>query len=196
MMQDIVQVGVTMQRLLQNESAYGEMLAWKAEGPQDRFLALVDLNAVHSSCRLCVKLADNLRAQEEAGLPKPPCKCLRAKVGAILHHIMVRERSTFHYRDFYLEDSNLTVSGLHAAIMEAFAGHVPVWADQRPDFRRLKRDKESEGDQQVELSIYKVYQAGHTQRAALYGRVSLDSDEKVRRTVEHNACLQLEVILV
>ena len=195
-MQDIVRVGITMQSLLQNESAYGEMLAWKAEGPQDSFLALVDLNAVHSSCRLCVKLADNLRAQEEAGMPKPPCKCMRAKVGATVHHIMVRERSTFHYRDLYLEDSNLTVSGLHAAIIEAFAGHVPVWADQRPDFRRLKRSKESVRNQQGELSIYKVYQTGHTQRAALYGNNTLDNDEKVRQTVKHGACLHLEVILI
>ena len=44
--QDILRTGFRMQRLLQNKTAYEEMLAWKSEGPQDSFLALVDLNAV------------------------------------------------------------------------------------------------------------------------------------------------------
>ncbi len=38
--------GIKMQQLLRNQTAYEEMLAWKTEGPQDSFLALVDLNAV------------------------------------------------------------------------------------------------------------------------------------------------------
>ena len=44
--QDILATGFRMQQLLQNRTAYEEMLAWKSEGPQDSFLALVDLNAV------------------------------------------------------------------------------------------------------------------------------------------------------
>ena len=195
-MQDVMQVGSTMQRLLQNESAYGDMLAWKDEGPQDSFLALVDLNAVHSNCRLCVKLADNVRAQEEAAMLKPPCKCTRAKAGATVHHVMVRERSTFQLRDLYLSDTDLTVSGLHGAVRRAFAGHVPVWADQRPDFRAQRQNREARKGHKGDLSIYRVYQAGHTQRAALYGTADLNSDEKVKQTVELNACLQLEVILI
>ena len=185
-----------MHRLLQNETAYGAMLAWKKDGPQDSFLALVDLNAVHSNCRLCVKLADNLRAQEKAGMPPPPCKCMHAKGGATVHHVMARERSTFHFRDLYMDDRDLTMTGLHAAIREAFAGHVPVWADQRPDFRGQRQNREGEQRQRGQLSIYRVYQVGHTQRAALYGKADLDSNEKIRRTIEHNACLQLEVILI
>ena len=43
------------------------MLAWKREGPQDSFLALVDLNNVHSTCRLCIHLATGVRAREAAG---------------------------------------------------------------------------------------------------------------------------------
>ena len=195
-MQDIMRVGHAMQKLLQNESAYGEMLAWKAEGPQDSFLALVDLNAVHSNCRLCVKVADHVRSQEEAGMMQPPCKCMRAKAGATVHHVMIRERSTFHYRDLYLSHRDLTVSGLHGAIREAFAGHVPVWADQRPDFKMQRKYTESRQGQQDDLSIYRVYQTGRTQRAALYGKANLDNDAKVKQTIEHNACLQLEVIFI
>ena len=45
-----------MQRLLQNNTAYTEMLAWKSRGPQDSFIALVDINAVSSNCRLCIKV--------------------------------------------------------------------------------------------------------------------------------------------
>ena len=195
-MQDIMQVGMTMQRLLQNQSAYEDMLAWKEEGPQDSFLALVDLNAVHSNCRLCVKLADNVRAHEETGMLKPPCKCMRAKAGATVHHVMVRERSTLRFRDLYLSDTDLTVSGLHDAVRKAFAGHVPVWANQRPDFRAQRQNREARKAHKGDLSIYKVYQVGHTQRAALYGTADLDSDDKVRETIENNACLQLEVILI
>ena len=43
------------------------MLAWKRAGPQDSFLALVDLNNVHSTCRLCIHLASGVRAREAAG---------------------------------------------------------------------------------------------------------------------------------
>ena len=189
-------MGFEMQRLLQNETAYEAMLSWKADGPRDSFLALVDLNAVHSNCRLCIKLADNVQAQEEAGMPPPPCKCMRTKAGATVHHIMARERSTFQFRDLYLDNRDLTVKGLHAAVREAFVGHVPVWAGQRPDFRAQRWKREGQRTQQGELSIHKVYQVGRTQRVALYGNADLDSDGKIRQTVEHNACLQVEVILI
>ena len=53
-----------MQRLLQNSTAYEEMLAWKSRGPQDSFIALVDINAVSSNCRLCIKVRASL-AQDD-----------------------------------------------------------------------------------------------------------------------------------
>lgn len=195
-MQDIMPVGFAMQKLLLNDTAYGEMLAWKKEGPQDSFIALVDLNAVHSNCRLCVKLADYAREQEEAVMQPSPCKCMRTKSGAVVHHIRARERSTFKYRDLYLEERDLSVSGLHAAIQQAFVGHAPVWNGQRQDFRAQRQMREGGREGHRELGIYRVYQVGHTQSDALYGRANLDSDEKVRRTVKQNACLQLDVILI
>ena len=48
--QDILPTGFRMQQLLQNKTAYEEMLTWKCEGPQDSFLALVDVNAVSIYC--------------------------------------------------------------------------------------------------------------------------------------------------
>ena len=59
-MQDIAEAGLTMQQLLQNSTAYEEMLAWKSRGPQDSFIALVDINAVSSNCRLCIKVRASL----------------------------------------------------------------------------------------------------------------------------------------
>ena len=59
-MQDTAEAGLTMQRLLQNNTAYKEMLAWKSSGPQDSFIALVDINAVSSNCRLCIKVRPSL----------------------------------------------------------------------------------------------------------------------------------------
>ena len=112
-----------MERLLQNASAYEEMLAWKQSGPQDSFLALVDLNAVHSNCRLCIRLADHARALEEAEMQMPPCKCARRAADPVVHHVMVRERSTFEFRDLFLADSELTIAGLHVAMQTAFANH-------------------------------------------------------------------------
>ena len=56
LVQDIAEAGLTMQRLLQNSTAYEGMLAWKSRGPQDSFIALVDINAVSSNCRLCIKV--------------------------------------------------------------------------------------------------------------------------------------------
>lgn len=35
-------------------------------GPQDSFLALLDLNAAHSNCRLCIHIATNIRKAEAA----------------------------------------------------------------------------------------------------------------------------------
>lgn len=185
-----------MERLLQNASAYEEMLAWKQSGPQDSFLALVDLNAVHSSCRLCIRLADHARTLEEAEMQMPPCKCARKAADPVVHHVMVRERSTFEFRDLFLADGELTVAALHVAMQTAFAGHVPVWAAQRPDYIAQRRLSESGSMRGGELSIYRVYQVGRTQRAALYGGADLDSNEKVRQAVEQNACLRLEVILI
>eukprot|EP01097_Dermamoeba_algensis_P011329 TRINITY_DN8765_c0_g1_i1.p1 TRINITY_DN8765_c0_g1~~TRINITY_DN8765_c0_g1_i1.p1 ORF type:complete len:124 (-),score=20.76 TRINITY_DN8765_c0_g1_i1:56-427(-) len=42
-----------------NDTAYEEYLSWKKTGYSQSFKKLVDLNAVHSRCRLCIKLIHN-----------------------------------------------------------------------------------------------------------------------------------------
>ena len=136
-----------------------------------------------------------IRAQEDLAMPAQPCKCMRGASGTTVHHILVRERGGFRFRDIFLEDSDLTTQGLHAAIHNAFSGHQPVWMQQRPDY--LAQRQPSEGKRpQDGLKIYRVYEVGSSQRAALYGNADLDSESKVRTVVQQNACLQLEVVFL
>lgn len=199
-MEDIPAVAARMQHLLRNKTAYDEMLAWKEIGPQDKFLALLDLSVVHSSCSLCIHLATRIRMAEEAAQQlrrQPPCSCRRAPGGAVVHHLLVRERGRFESRDVFLDGGNLTVAGLHAAINQAFgrAGQVPIWQSHRPDFKGGARGI-GEFNTPIELRIYRVYQVGQTQRAALYGEASLDTDLKVAGVVSGNPCAKLEVVFV
>ncbi|BDA42419.1 Putative fucosyltransferase-like protein [Coccomyxa sp. Obi] len=196
-MDDMPRVAARMHYLIQNATAYNEMLAWKATGPQDKFLALLDLSVVHSSCSLCIHLATRIRAAEEAVQPRQlPCSCRRGPRGSVVHHVLVRERGRFDSRDVFLEGKNMTVAGLHEAIQQAFsnAKHVPIWRSHRPDFKARAWETASDGP--VELRIYRVYQVGHTQRAALYGEASLDTDAKVAELLEANPCAKLEVVFI
>ena len=69
-MDDVEPVAKMMKALSLNETEYQKKLAWKQDGPSDRFKALVDLSVVHSSCRLCVHVADRIRKQEMCSLFK------------------------------------------------------------------------------------------------------------------------------
>lgn len=201
-MEDVPRGAARMQYLLRNGTAYDEMLAWKATGPQDKFLALLDLSVVHSSCGLCIHLATRIRAAEEASQRlqrQPPCSCRQGPGGAVVHRVLVRERGRFESRDVFLEGGNLTVAGLHVAIGQAFskAEHVPIWQPHRPDFKGGAREVGGDGGgAPIELRIYRVYQVGETQRAALYGEASMDTDLKVAEVVGANPCAKLEVIFI
>lgn len=147
--------------------------------------------------------AMQVRAAEEAAVqPPPPCRCRKAASGEVVHHLRVRERSRFHFRDVFMTSGELTVAGLHRAILREFgrAGHQPIWVEERPDFRGggrwLEEGLPVEGNRTVDLRIYRVYPVGQTQRAALYGDASLDTDAKVLRAVEDRPCMQLEAIFV
>ena len=136
-----------------------------------------------------------IRAHEDADMPARPCKCMRSASGTTVHHVLVRERGGFSFQNIFLEDTDLTTQGLHAAIHSAFGGHQPVWMQQRPNF--LAQRQPSEGKRlQDGLNIYRVYEVGSSQRAALYGNADLDSESKVRTVVQQNACLQLEVVFL
>lgn len=74
---------------------------WKYDGPSDSFKALVDMAAVHSSCRLCIFLATRIREKEEKSFaPKRPCKCTRGS--ETVYHIYVRERGRFEMESVFL----------------------------------------------------------------------------------------------
>ncbi|KAF8013706.1 hypothetical protein BT93_I1539 [Corymbia citriodora subsp. variegata] len=78
-LKDVPEVAKTMKYLSENPVAYNQSLRWKYEGPSDSFKALVDMAAVHSSCRLCIHLATTIRQKEEKspGFKNRPCKCTR-----------------------------------------------------------------------------------------------------------------------
>ena len=78
------------------------LIRWKYEGPSDSFKALVDMAAVHSSCRLCIHLATMIREKEEQspGFKKRPCKCTRGS--ETVYHLYVRERGRFETESIFL----------------------------------------------------------------------------------------------
>lgn len=78
------------------------LFRWKFEGPSDAFKALVDMAAVHSSCRLCIFLATKIREKEEQSpkFMKRPCKCTRGT--ETVYHVYVRERGRFETDSIFL----------------------------------------------------------------------------------------------
>ncbi|XP_024389348.1 glycoprotein 3-alpha-L-fucosyltransferase A [Physcomitrium patens] len=172
--------------LAENETAYNETLQWKFNGPSDSFLALVDMAAVHSSCRLCIFVATKSRLKEEAAAPKRPCKCT-SKSGSTLYHLYVRERGRFEMESVFIEGSKLSLAHLKQVVVDKFTAlkHVPIWKTERPEVIRGNSD----------LRIYKIYPVGLTQREALY-TWDFGGDKGLKAMVQKQPCLQLEVVFV
>ncbi|KAL3814232.1 hypothetical protein ACJIZ3_015500 [Penstemon smallii] len=184
---DVDSVAKTMKYLAENPSAYNESLRWKYEGPSDSFKALVDMAAVHSSCRLCIYLATKIYEKDEnnAEFRKRPCKCTSGL--QTTYHIFVRERGRFDMESIYLRSDHLTLEALSLAVNLKFKSlkHVPVWKTERPESIRGGN----------ELKVYRIYPVGMTQRQALYTfRFKGDSDFK--NHIESNPCPKFEVIFV
>jgi len=59
---------------------------WKYDGPSYSFKALIDMAAVHSSCRLCIHIDTNIHEKEERTpkLTNHPCSC-SSKKGTVYH---------------------------------------------------------------------------------------------------------------
>lgn len=219
------QVAERMLYLMQNDTAYDEMLAWKIDGPSDQFLALIDIGTVGPECRLCLYLADRTRRGEKyralsaAKNMHRPCACqVPATEGAdgreteegtnlaesvTIHHLYIRERSTFEFRSLFVREP-LTVARLHTAILDLYgAEHQPVWARKRPSYRRKLLDG-SWDLTHVQVKIHKVYPAGITWREALYGSLpdqftvagNDTMDKALRKWVRQNPCGEVEVTFV
>ncbi|KAJ7967461.1 glycoprotein 3-alpha-L-fucosyltransferase A [Quillaja saponaria] len=109
---DVESVAKTMRYLAENPEAYNQSLRWKYEGPSDSFKALVDMAAVHSSCRLCIHLATMIREKEEKSpsFKKRSCKC--TKGSETVYHLYIRERGRFEMESIFLRSSNLTLEAL------------------------------------------------------------------------------------
>ncbi|XP_077250067.1 glycoprotein 3-alpha-L-fucosyltransferase A-like [Tasmannia lanceolata] len=183
---DVPSIAKAMKSLAENPDAYNQSLRWKYEGPSDYFKALVDMAAVHSSCRLCIHLATKIREQEERSIrfQKRPCNCTRGI--ETVHHLFVRERGRFEMESIFLRSGNLTLLALESAVHAKFKSlnHVPMWKQERPESIR--------GD---ELKVYRIYPINLTQRQALYTfRFSGDADFAI--CVERNPCAKFEVIFV
>ncbi|KAK1423830.1 hypothetical protein QVD17_19139 [Tagetes erecta] len=186
-LKDIPSVAKTIKHLGEDPIAYNESLRWKYDGPSDSFKALVDMAAVHSSCRLCIFLATKIREKEENSVfPKRPCQCRKGP--ETVYHIYVRERGRFEMESVFLRSGNLTMEALEAAVLLKFksSNHEPVWRNERPESIR--------GDKNV-LKVYRIYPVGMTQRQALY-TFSFQTNTAFTSHIESNPCAKFEVIFV
>ncbi|ERM93474.1 hypothetical protein AMTRI_Chr04g247480 [Amborella trichopoda] len=185
---DVPSVAKNITYLASNPVAFNNSLRWKYEGPSDSFKALVDMAAVHSSCRLCIHLATQIREKKERSNPnfqKRPCNCTRS--GVTVHHLFVRERGRFEMESIFLSSSSLTLQALESAVLAKFKSlnHVPIWKGDRPSVIKGGDD----------LKIYRIYPLGMTQRQALY-TFSFKGDGDLQYYIESNPCAKLEVIFV
>lgn len=184
---DIDSVAETMKHLASNPDAFNQTIRWKYEGPSDSFKALVDMAAVHSSCRLCIHLATEINKKEESSsrFHNRPCKC--KTVLGTLYHLYVRERGRFKLKSIFLRSSDMTIKALESSALSKFKSlnHLPIWKTERPESIRG-------GD---ELKVYRIYPVGMTQRQALY-TFRFNTDNDLQRYIEKNPCAKFEVIFV
>uniref|UniRef100_A0A0E0QK73 Fucosyltransferase n=1 Tax=Oryza rufipogon TaxID=4529 RepID=A0A0E0QK73_ORYRU len=200
---DVPSIAKTMKHIASNQEAFNQSLRWKYDGPSDSFKALIDMAAVHSSCRLCIHVATKIHEKEER-TPKfmnRPCSCSskRGKVRpshlsnsredacssnnrGFMDAVMVRCRQCQASRS-----DQLTMGALESAVLAKFRSlnHVPVWKDERPPSIRG-------GD---ELKVYKIYPIGLTQRQALY-QFRFRDDADLDKYIKDHPCAKLEVIFV
>ncbi|CAF2216947.1 BnaA08g02510D [Brassica napus] len=187
-MEDVEPVAKKMKYLAANPAAYNQTLRWKYEGPSDSFKALVDMAAVHSSCRLCIFLATRIQEQEEKSpsFKKRPCKCTRGGSDTV-YHVFVRERGRFEMESIFLRGKHLTLEALESAVVAKFKSlkHEPVWKKERPP--SLKGDNE--------LRVHRIYPLGLTQRQALY-KFKFEGNSSLSTHIQHNPCAKFEVVFV
>ncbi|XP_002518762.2 glycoprotein 3-alpha-L-fucosyltransferase A [Ricinus communis] len=186
-LEDAGAVAESMKYLAENIDAYNLSLRWKYEGPSDSFKALIDMAAVHSSCRLCIHLATMIREKEEhsSGFKKRPCKC--TKGSETLYHLYVRERGRFKMESIFLRSGSLTLNSLETEVLKKFKSmkHVPIWKQERPESLRGGDD----------YKVYRIYPVGMTQRQALY-TFRFKGDADFQNHLEINPCAKFEVIFV
>nr|ABG89268.1 alpha-1,3-fucosyltransferase [Lemna minor] len=184
---DVSSVAERMKFLASNPEAYNQSLRWKFEGPSNSFKALVDMAAVHSSCRLCIHIATKIREKEERNpnFKTRPCKCTRN--GSTLYHLYARERGTFDFLSIFMRSDNLSLKALGSTVLEKFSSlkHVPIWKKERPE--SLKGGSK--------LDLYRIYPVGITQREALFS-FQFNTDKELQIYLESHPCAKFEVIFI
>eukprot|EP00475_Leptophrys_vorax_P013097 TRINITY_DN1947_c0_g4_i1.p1 TRINITY_DN1947_c0_g4~~TRINITY_DN1947_c0_g4_i1.p1 ORF type:complete len:244 (-),score=64.34 TRINITY_DN1947_c0_g4_i1:123-854(-) len=164
-----------------NETLFKHYLRYKTERPSDKFLALYDISAAHSRCRMCLKMADLM--DEEYGQYSYGESSLRSLTSGLT--VRVRERNKYFFQDVHLED--ISYEGLTEAILTAFeaANHQPVWRNNRP--------KVIDTPTYTIFRIYKFVSAHMTMWDTLYNEdILIASDEAVARLKHMD---RIEVIL-
>ena len=156
-----------------DDKQYNEYLQWKKEGPSKDFMAVVDRAIVHSSCRLCIRVADHQRAMygnrvgHEAKKKNLPEDTLA---------LQVRPRGEFYLRYVYLSPNERTMESLNAKVLEMYAEHNPSPGEVHSIFRlwdRLERpldDKDFKNgviEEDLELEIIFTYPI-HKERGMYY----------------------------
>lgn len=187
-MDDIPQIVQHMKYLLENDDEYQKMLSWKSVGPSDKFLALVDMAVVHSTCRLCIHAADRYWLELENKLEI--CKNSKCSV------IFVRERGSFYFdaisTNIDAELSDQDAESMAEQLVENVKSHFtsrnhrPQWVGKRPDFKKS----------QNLLQIYRIYPAFETtQREALYENHEVLPTKYIRDLIR-KPCSFFEVIFI
>lgn len=166
--------------LASNDTAYNEYLRWKRDGPSDKFKALMDISAVHSRCRLCIKLADQ-HVEKYGDFHDISTMETQGKLT-----LLIRERNTFYFRPLSLTENDMNIPSMNAAIFDVFQDRLPVWYNDRPEALKGNTWK-----------IYRVYRykgAKQTMYDTLFDdRILIDSDSKLQSLKQGT---KLEVIFV
>ncbi|KAG2385640.1 hypothetical protein C9374_003455 [Naegleria lovaniensis] len=105
-----------------DDAKYNEYLKWKQEGPSPDFMALVDLALVHSSCRLCIRVADHHRAMYGNRVGHE-VKKISMQQGTLA--LQVRPRGEFFMKYLYLEQHEQNMTALQEKILELYKDHSP-----------------------------------------------------------------------
>ncbi|KAL0356834.1 UNVERIFIED_CONTAM: Glycoprotein 3-alpha-L-fucosyltransferase A [Sesamum calycinum] len=210
---DVDSVAKTMKYLAENPGAYNETLRWKFEGPSDSFKALVDMAAVHSSCRLCIHLATKIRrkmkrVQNFKNVPAsvPVAQTLyitymQEKEGVSFYYlnllVIMEILKQFISHEWYSRETlnlnghcllykwsdNLTLEALSSAVLLKFKSLKHL-----PVWKPERPESIRGGN---ELKLHRIYPVGMTQRQALYTfRFKGDSD--FRNHIESHPCAKFE----
>ena len=108
-------------------------------GPRPEFLALLDLDNVHGTCRLCVHAADRIAGEAGETLRGQVktwglCRAKDPATGQVTRLVEVRERGRYYFKPVLLREEDLTVRGLHLAIVKLFEGmnYKPIFTEVTP----------------------------------------------------------------